>query len=203
MFHVHPSTHSLSIYSIHPGSGGVGALLGPFHRSRAHTSLALPEPAGRDARRGPCFFRHCLPRPLRLVYLIAEEKGATRGTLDFWPRSRPWHVALCCRHRPIQPAGLGPLRVSSVPAHKIGKRLFLCVVPLPASSPSPTPMGRCRPFTPPLSLLAARTVPRHTLSHCTIPTRSKGRQQFGSQPRPSSAQRPNCFLTTPSPFICL
>ena len=110
-------------------------------------------PTGRDARRGPCFFRHCLPRPLRLVYLIAEEKGATRGTLDFWPRSRPWPVALCHRRRPIQPAGLGPLRVSSVPAHKIGKCLFLCVVPLPASSLSPTPMGRCRPFTPPLSLL--------------------------------------------------
>ena len=117
-------------------------------------SLALLEPTGRDARRGPCFFRHRLPRPLRLVYLTAEEKGATRGTLDFWPRSRPWPVALCHRRRPIQPAGLGPLRVSSVPAHKIGKCLFLCVVPLPASSPSsPTPMGRCRPFTPPLSLL--------------------------------------------------
>ena len=133
---------------------------------------------------------------------LSRKKRERREVLWIFGPSRD--RGLCRRRRPIQPAGLGPLRVSSVPAHKISKRLFLYVVPLPASLPSsPTPMGRCRPFTPPLSLLAARTVPRHTLSHCTVPTRSKGRQQFESQPRPSSAQRPNCFLTTPSPFICL
>ena len=83
---------------------------------------------------------------------LSRKKRERREVLWIFGPSRD--RGLCRRRRPIQPAGLGPLRVSSVPAHKIGKRLFLCVVPLPASSPSPpTPMGRCRPFTPPLSLL--------------------------------------------------
>ena len=90
-----------TLYSIHPGSGGVGALLGLFCRSRADTSLVEAwerswdcsvahgpprrllcqsqcggTPTGRDARRGPCFFRHRLPRPLRLICLDVSLSGS-------------------------------------------------------------------------------------------------------------------------------
>ncbi|KAG2596696.1 hypothetical protein PVAP13_5KG178807 [Panicum virgatum] len=47
-----------------------------------------------------------------------------------------------------------PLFLRVVPPDKIGRCLFLRVVPLPASLPSsPTLTGRCCPLVPPLSLL--------------------------------------------------
>jgi len=110
-----------TLSSIHPGNGGFGVLLGVL-RSTHGSTRRLPRqilgpPVGRDARRGPWFLQHRLPRYLRLGPAMLQKNTAHRLSL-LWVQARPAEtvskddavVSRRGRPRPPPPPGLSTSR---------------------------------------------------------------------------------------------